>query len=249
MIRLENISKSFNGNVTLPGFTFDIQDGRFYTIVGPNGCGKSTLLNILAGTLDKDGGDISYANSDGSLEVGYVWQDYRSTIFPWLSISENIAFPLKVRGLSLKEREKAVLDLIEDFGVEINLKKKIYELSGGQQQLVNILRAMITRPKLLLFDEPFSALDQYRSWQMGSMLEMMWLMHKSSVLFISHDIDEAILLADEIILMNKHGNIEKVLKNDMSHSRTKEMMMTKEHLELKNEIIEFLFNQNTWNIN
>ena len=240
MIKLENISKSFHGNVILPSLTLDIGDNRFYTIVGPNGCGKSTLLNILAGTLEKDSGDIK---SSGDLKVGYVWQDYRSSIFPWLSISENIAFPLKVKGLTVKERERAVHNLIEDFGVEINLNKKIYELSGGQQQLVNILRAMITKPNLLLFDEPFSALDQYRSWQMGSMLEMMWLMHKSSVLFISHDVNEAILLADEIILMNKHGNIEKILKNTMPRSRTKEMMTVPEHLGLKNEIIEFLFNQ------
>jgi len=242
MIRLVNVSKSFNGNNVLSDFTFHIEDGKFYTIVGPNGCGKSTLLNIIAETIEKDAGDIIPTKID--LRIGYVWQNYRASLFPWLSITENIAFPLKVRGKSSVERKEAVEILMENFGIEINLKKKIYNLSGGQQQLVNILRALIIEPHLILLDEPFSALDQYKSWHMGFELEKMWFQHKSSVFFVSHNVDEAILLADEIILMNKRGGIEKVIKNTMPRNRTKEMMIADEHLEYKKEIVEFLFDQN-----
>jgi len=206
MIKLKNISKSFNNNIVIPNFTFDIEDEKFYTIVGPNGCGKSTLLNILAGTLEKDSGDIITAKEE--LKIGYVWQDYRSSLFPWLSIIENIAFPLKVQGLSAKTRKEIVYNLIEEFNIEIDLKKKIYNLSGGQQQLISILRALIIKPDLFILDEPFSALDRYKSWQIGFELEKMWLKHKNSVFFVSHYVDEAVLLADEIILINRKGKIE-----------------------------------------
>jgi len=242
MITLNNITKKFNNNVVLSDFTFTIEDGRFYTIVGPNGCGKSTLLNILAGTLEKNSGDITSSIHD--LCIGYVWQDYRSSLFPWLSISENISFPLKIQGISSKERKRAVQNLIKDFGFEIDLKMKTYNLSGGQQQLINIFRALIVEPDLLLLDEPFSALDQYKSWHIGFELEKMWLKQKNSVFLVSHNVDEAILLADEIILINNQGCIEKTITNYMPRSRTKEMMTEPEHINCKKEIVEFMFEQN-----
>jgi len=242
MINIKSISKKFNEHIVLPDFTFTIESGCFYTIVGPNGCGKSTLLNILAGISEKDSGDIS--SSMKGLRIGYVWQDYRSSLFPWLSVTENISFPLKIQGVPSKQRRDAVENLISDFGLEINLKKKIYNLSGGQQQLINILRALIIRPDLLLLDEPFSALDQYKSWHIGFELEKMWLKQKSSVFFVSHDVDEAVLLADEIILMNKDGRIEKTIKNLMPRNRTKDMMTSHEHIGYKKEIVEFMFEQN-----
>lgn len=241
MIELKNISKSFNNNTVLSNLTFHIKDERFYTIVGPNGYGKSTLLNIIAGTVVSDSGEIS---KKSNMRIGYVWQNYRSSLFPWLSISENISFPLKIHGISSKERKEAVYNLVEEFGVEIDLKKKIYDLSGGQQQLICILRALIINPDLILLDEPFSALDQYNSWNVGFHLEKMWLKNKNSVFFVSHNVDEAVLLADEIILLNNQGQIEKTIMNTMSRNRTKEMMTAEEHLNCKNEIVEFLFEQN-----
>jgi len=242
MIELKNVSKSFNNNIVLSNFSFRIEDKRFYTIVGPNGCGKSTLLNIIAGTLEKDSGDILFEKEN--LRIGYVWQNYRNSLFPWLSITENISFPLKIRGMSLSNRKDAVNRLIASFGVEINLKKKVFNLSGGQQQLINILRALIIEPHLILLDEPFSALDQYKSWHIGFELEKMWLKNKGSVFFVSHNVDEAIILADEIILINKQGCIYKTLENHMPRSRTKEMLTSSEHIMCKNEIVEFLFEQN-----
>jgi len=242
MIELKNISKAFNDHDVISNFTFHIEGQKFYTIVGPNGCGKTTLLNIIAGTMDKDSGYISELKKD--LRIGYVWQNYRASLFPWLSITENISFPLKIQGLSSSERKEAVQKLIKRFDIEINLKKKIYNLSGGQQQLINILRALIIDPHLILLDEPFSALDQYKSWHLGFELEKMWLEQKSSVFFVSHNVDEAVLLADEIILMNKQGRIEKTIKNLMPRNRTKEMMTAQEYLRCKSEIVEFLFEQN-----
>ena len=178
MVKLEKITKSF-ASIVLPDFTFSIENERFYTIVGPNGCGKSTLLSIIAGTLEKDSGELSFEKQNA--KIGYVWQDYRSSLFPWLSISENISFPLKLCGMPPLERKKAVQNLINDFGMDINLSKKIYHLSGGQQQLISLLRALIINPDLILLDEPFSALDQYMSWNAGFELEKIWLKTKSTV--------------------------------------------------------------------
>ena len=172
-----------------------------------------------------------------------MWQDYRSSLFPWLSITENIAFPLRIQGFSAKERKMAVNALINDFDAELSLKDKIYTLSGGLQQLISVLRALVIEPDLFLLDEPFSALDQYKRWRVGFELEKMWLKHKNSIFFVSHDVDEAVLLADEIILMNKLGNIEKILKNTMPRNRTKEMMENKEFFNCRNEIVDFLFEQ------
>lgn len=242
MIELKNISKSFGSRDVISNFSFNIENGRFYTIVGPNGCGKSTLLNIISGTMKKYDGEI--VPNKVNLSIGYVWQNYRSSLFPWLSITENISFPLKIKGMSFKERKEKVEKLIEEIGVEINLKSKVYNISGGKQQLVSILRALIIKPDLLLLDEPFSALDQYKSWHIGFELEKMWLKQKNSLFFVSHDVDEAVLLADKIILMNKQGSIEKIIKNPMPRNRTKEMMTSKEHINCKSEIVEFLFEQN-----
>ena len=213
--------------------------------MGPNGCGKSTLLNILAGVSKQDSGTIEVApNKNNTLQVGYVWQDYRSSLLPWYNVAENVTFPLKIKGVSKQQRYETASELFKKLGINIDLYKKTYELSGGQQQLLNIVRNMVIKPDLLLLDEPFSALDQYKSWSMAFQFEELWLDLKIPVLFVSHDVDEAIFLADEIILINKSGQIEKKIKNGLPHKRTKEMLATKTHIDCRNEIIEFLFSQN-----
>ena len=242
MITLKNISKSFNNHLIIPGITFNIEDNRFYTVIGPNGCGKSTLLNVISGTLEKDSGEIISSNKE--LRMGYVWQNYRSSLFPWLSISENISFPLRIQGLSSKKRREAVQSLIDDLNIDINLKSKVYNISGGKQQLISILRALIIKPHLIILDEPFSALDQYKRWHIGFELEKMWLAQKRSVFFVSHDVDEAVLLADEIILINKHGCIEKTILNPLPRNRTKDALTNTIHIKCKEEIVKFLFEQN-----
>jgi len=253
MIEIKNINKSFSddkGNIikVLSDFSLEIEDSKFYTIVGPNGCGKSTLLSIIVGAISQDSGQIIFPKQTDSFRIGYVWQDYRSSLLPWYNVIDNITFPLKIMNIPKKERNEAAINLYSTYkeqydSLSIDLNKKIYELSGGQQQLVNLLRNMIIRPDIFLLDEPFSALDQFNRWSMSFLFQELWLKLKIPVLFISHDVDEATLLADEILLMNKKGQIEKRIKNDLPRKRTKEMLATTTHINCRNEIIDFLFNQ------
>lgn len=247
MITLENINKSFTNNQgevqdVLSNFSLKISKSRFYTIIGPNGCGKSTLLNIIAGVIQPDSGKLK-SSSNALSNIGYVWQDYRASLFPWLSVGENITFPLKVKGLSKSKRKNMALEVLNGFNSNLQPDQKVYELSGGQQQLVNLLRNMVIKPKLLLLDEPFSALDQSNRWLMAFRIEHVWAELNVPVLFVSHDIDEAVLLADEVLLINKTGQLAKRIQNDLPHPRNIEMLYSKRHVNYRKEIIEFLFEQ------
>ncbi len=249
MFELINTYKSFDddkGNIknVLVNLSFKINDSKFYTIVGPNGCGKSTILNLFAGLLFPDKGEVIANSKIGKQpNIGYVWQDYRSALLPWYNVADNITFPLKIQGVPRQKRNQIALELLKSFNNDLSPSQKIYELSGGQQQLINLLRNMVIAPDLLLLDEPFSALDQFNRWSMAFRFEQLWLNLKIPVLFVSHDIDEAVLLADEIILLNKNGKIEKSILNNSPRSRSVDMLMTQEHINCRKEVIEFLFEQ------
>lgn len=249
MIKLENIYKSFtddNGNINnvLSDFSFEVENSKFYTIVGPNGCGKSTVLNLFAGVILPDKGNVIVNSKfNETIHIGYVWQDYRSSLLPWYNIAENITFPLKIKGVPKDKRNKIAKELLSSFNNDLDPSQLIYELSGGQQQLINLLRNMVIEPDILLLDEPFSALDQSNRWSMAFRFEQLWLDLKIPVLFVSHDIDEAVLLGDEIILLNKNGKIEKSIINESPHPRSVDMLSTKRHINCRKEVIEFLFEQ------
>ena len=247
MIKLNDISKSFYNDqgeeqTVLKDFSLEISQPKFSTIVGPNGCGKSTLLNIIANVIKPTAGTIH--DSEGVLEsIGYVWQDYRASLFPWQTVGENITFPLKVKGESKSNRKDKALQILSEFGSNLDADQMVYELSGGQQQLVNLLRNMVIQPKLLLLDEPFSALDQSNRWSMAFRLERLWQELHVPVLFVSHDIDEAVMLADEILLINKNGELAKRIYNNLQRPRNIEMLYSDRHILCRKEVIEFLFEQ------
>lgn len=160
LVSLTKVSKSYvnkDGSMALfSNLSFSIKRSEFVAIFGPNGCGKTTLLNMISG-IDKE--FTGTCERSPHLKVSFVFQNYRESLFPWLTVKENIAFPLSLKGVSLLNREKAVRDLCNRLSVSMNLEAYPYTLSGGQQQMVSILRALITKPDLLLMDEPFSALD------------------------------------------------------------------------------------------
>ncbi|HBZ66496.1 MAG TPA: hypothetical protein DEO70_06635 [Bacteroidales bacterium] len=249
MIKLKNIYKSFsddNGNIknVLSDFSFEVEDSKFYTIVGPNGCGKSTVLNLFAGVILPDTGEVVVNSKlSESIHIGYVWQDYRSSLLPWYNVAENITLPLRIKGVIKSQRMKIANELLNSFNTDLTASQLTYELSGGQQQLINLLRNMVIEPDILLLDEPFSALDQSNRWSMAFRFEQMWLDLKIPVLFVSHDIDEAVLLGDEIILLNKNGQIEKRIKNESPRPRSVDMLSTERHINCRKEVIEFLFEQ------
>ncbi len=160
LLTVRGLSKKFKGTTIYEDFTIDLPLGKFVSIFGPNGCGKSTLINMISGLMPMDAGEALYdGQTIRDTRISYVFQNYREALFPWLRAIENIHYPLKVLGVDKKERDRRVEKLLADFDVPFELDGYPYTLSGGQQQTVSILRALVTEPEVLFLDEPFSALD------------------------------------------------------------------------------------------
>ena len=225
--------------------SLSIGHDEIVTILGPNGSGKSTLLNAIASLKQLDEGDISIVNTHGNEpRIGYVWQDYREALLPWFNVEENISFPLLIKGYQRKERIKVATKLLENFGNGLDGKKRTYELSGGQQQLVGILRTLSINPDIILLDEPFSALDIQARWSIAKQFEKIWINNKIPILFISHDIDEAISIADRVALLSKKTqNIATIIENTNPRPRTPEMTNSAVHISCKKAVIEFFHNE------
>ncbi|MGH8619388.1 MAG: ABC transporter ATP-binding protein [Burkholderiales bacterium] len=203
-ITVRHLRKAFQGNAVYEDFDIDIPRHSITSVFGPNGCGKSTLINLISGLLPLDGGQILF---DGlpreEITIGYVFQNYRDSLFPWLRSRDNIAYPLLVRGHGRAKAYERVEELAAEFSVGFNLDLYPYKLSGGQQQLVSILRALAARPEVIFLDEPFSALDFEMTMFVREVLQAVHLKTGVTMVVVSHDLAEAILLADELVLLSK----------------------------------------------
>jgi NitT/TauT family transport system ATP-binding protein len=203
-ITIRGLSKRFQGAVIYDGFDLDIARGEFLSIFGPNGCGKSTLINIVAGLVPADGGTIRFGGKElRDTKIGYVFQNYREALFPWLRSVDNIEYPLKIAGLPKPERRAKVERLVAHLGVKIDLSRYPYELSGGQQQLVSIMRALVVEPEVLFLDEPFSALDYEMTLFMREQLQRIFMDTRTTTVLVSHDLEEAVYLADRVLLLSR----------------------------------------------
>jgi len=255
MLKIVNLRKIYKDSRNSPievfkDFNLEIKKGDFVAIFGPNGCGKTTLLNLIAGILNSDNGSITFEGKPtNNIKIGYVFQDYKNSLFPWLKIKDNISFPIKLKGYNKQEKKQTVKRLCKDYGFNINLEFYPYQLSGGQQQFVSLLRGLIMEPALYLLDEPFSSLDyQTTILMLGKMAEI-WQKTRITTLFISHEIDETIFLAQKIILLsNKPTNIIKTFLNPLPYPRKIELMNSPEFIKLKKEILE-IYNQELINDN
>ena len=203
-ITIRRLSKRFNEMVVYDKFDLDIPRGKIISVFGPNGCGKSTLINLMAGLIPKDGGEILF---DGmrveDVKIGYVFQNYREALFPWLRARENIEYPLKFMKLPKPERRRRVEALVARLGVRIDLNRYPYEMSGGQQQLISIMRALVIEPEVLFLDEPFSALDYEMTLFMREQLQRVFMDTGTTTIIVSHDLEEAVYVADEILLLTR----------------------------------------------
>jgi NitT/TauT family transport system ATP-binding protein len=203
-ITIRGLSKRFQGAVIYDRFDFDIPRGRFLSIFGPNGCGKSTLINIVAGLIPADAGTILFGSKTlKETKIGYVFQNYREALFPWLRSVDNIEYPLKLARLPKGERDARVERLVTHLGVKIDLNRYPYELSGGQQQLVSIMRALVVEPEVLFLDEPFSALDYEMTLFMREQLQRIFMETRTTTVLVSHDLEEAVYLADRVLLLSR----------------------------------------------
>jgi NitT/TauT family transport system ATP-binding protein len=199
------LSKRFGKAVIYDNFDLDIPRGELISVFGPNGCGKSTLINMIAGLIPPDAGRILF---DGMLlneiKFGYVFQNYREALFPWLRAFDNIAYPLKMMQVAPAERRARTEKLVAHLGVKIDLNLYPYHMSGGQQQLVSIMRALIVEPEILFLDEPFSALDYEMTLFMREQLQRIFLETGTTTVLVSHDLEEAVFLADRVLLLSRH---------------------------------------------
>lgn len=203
-ITIRGLIKRFQGVAVYDGFDLDIPRGRFVSIFGPNGCGKSTLINMIAGLIPVDAGQILFSGKPiGAIKFGYVFQNYREALFPWLRAIDNLEYPLKLMDISKPERRARVERLVAHLGVKIDLARYPYELSGGQQQLISILRALVVEPEVLFLDEPFSALDYEMTLFMRDQLQRIFVETGTTTVLVSHDLEEAVYLADRVLLLTR----------------------------------------------
>ena len=188
--------------IVLDDLNLCIPKGEFASIIGPNGCGKTTLLLCLAGLLRPDSGTVSIGGvQPGDASCGYVFQNYRESLFPWLRVLDNIAFPLTLQALPRRGARERARDLIRRLAVNLPVERFPYELSGGQQQMTAILRAVIHEPAVLLLDEPFGSLDATARVDLRDSLQQIWRALGATTVFVSHDLDEAIYLADRVLAL------------------------------------------------
>lgn len=235
LISLDNISKRFHNSVVFKDMSFELKKGEFVSIFGPNGCGKTTLLHIIAG-LDKNYEGLIYTQD--SLKVSFVFQNYRESLFPWLTAQENIEFPLLIQNMSSEERKVKVKELCERLKIDINLQSYPYQLSGGQQQIVSIARALIVNPDILLLDEPFSALDYETSLFLREKIQDIWLRTGIAVVLVTHDIDESILLAVKVIVLGRDPTrIVKEVPSELPFPREVRTLLSEDFHGIKNKVM------------
>jgi NitT/TauT family transport system ATP-binding protein len=234
------------GVAALEDISMEVVAGRFVVIVGPSGCGKTSLLMMLAGLRHQTEGTI-LCNGRPIQEpdpgrVGVVFQE--ASLFPWLSAADNVEFPLVLRGVSKDERRSRSEAMLRLVGLEGFGARYPHELSGGMKQRAAIARALLLQPKLLLMDEPFGALDALTREQMRIDLEALWLANRMTVVFITHSIDEAVLLADRVIVMTpRPGRVERILTIDMPRPRGLGARREAEFLEKSEEITDIFLSR------
>jgi NitT/TauT family transport system ATP-binding protein len=231
VIAVRRLSKSYgsgpNAIVALTNIDFAVADGEFMSIVGPSGCGKSTLLKILAGLIPSDGEALLNGTPiDGPRQdIGMVFQS--PVLFPWRSVLANVLLPVDVQRLGRERMTQRALDLISLVGLNGFEKRYPWELSGGMQQRVALVRALIHDPALLLMDEPFGALDALTRESMNAELQRIWLERRKTVLFVTHSTSEAVFLADRVLVMSaRPGRIADLLEIDLPRPRTLDVMTT-----------------------
>ena len=223
--------------------SFGVRENEFVTLVGPSGCGKSTLLKLVSGLIPLTGGTIHVREQlvrEPFSDVGFVFQ--HPVLLPWRTVLGNILFSIEMLGKKEEEFVDQARDLIKLAGLEGFGNKYPRELSGGMQQRVAICRALIHDPSLLLMDEPFGALDAMTREEMSFELLRIWEERRKTILFVTHSIPEAILLADRVVVMTpRPGKIERIFEIDLPRPRVYEMEFNERFKALNSEIRSLIF--------
>ena len=249
ILGIRELEKSFGRgearSLVLDRVSFEVRRREFLCVVGPSGCGKSTLIRIIAGLDEATGGDVLL---DGRRvegpgpDRGMVFQGY--TLFPWLTVRGNVMFGLKTRGKSSREAGKEAHQWLDLVGLDEFAEAYPHELSGGMKQRVAIARALANEPRILIMDEPFGALDAQTRAQMQSYLLQIWKSVDVTILFITHDLDEAAYLSDRILVMGASpGRVVELIENPVPRPRNREQFISRPFLSLKRRLGELIHAQ------
>ena len=242
LIEAEKIKKSFGSLYTLADVSITLEKNHFVTVIGPSGCGKSTLFDIIAGLEKPDLGTIIIDGKDFTGKTGRVsYMHQKDLLFPWYSILKNVCLPLFVKGKSQKEAREIAMPYFKTFGLDGFEKKYPAQLSGGMRQRAALLRTFLFADDIMLLDEPFGSLDAITRHNM-----QMWLLGilekiKASILFITHDIDEAVFLSDRIYLLSKRpAVVKKIFDVKIPRPRNNKTFVSPEFIKIKEEIMNCL---------
>lgn len=218
MLQVSHLHASFDGKPALADISLTLNDGELLVVLGPSGCGKTTLLNLIAGFLPVETGSITLdgrAVTGPGADRGVVFQ--HEGLLPWRSVLDNVAFGLQLQGVGREERRALARQMLAKVGLEGAENRFIWQLSGGQRQRVGIARALAADPQLLLLDEPFGALDAFTREQMQTLLLRLWATSGKKVLLITHDIEEAVFMATDLVLLSPGpGRVQERLSLDFA---------------------------------
>lgn len=250
-ISVRSVTKTFSLKteefVALDRVSLDIADNEFITVVGPSGCGKSTLMNILAGLETATSGEAivdGRAVSGPGPDRGVIFQQY--ALFPWLTVRQNVEFGLKTARVPAAERRKRAQHFIQMVGLEQFADALPKMLSGGMKQRCAIARAYAVNPSILLMDEPFGALDALTRVKLQEQLLDTWSQEKRTVMFITHDVDEAVFLANRVVVMAaRPGRIFDIIDVDLPYPRTEDVRLSPKFGELRNRVWHSVYHQNS----
>lgn len=218
MLQISHLSADYGGKPALADINLTLESGELLVVLGPSGCGKTTLLNLIAGFVPYQHGSITLEGqrvTGPGAERGVVFQN--EGLLPWRNVQDNVALGLQLAGVDKAQRRQAATQMLKKVGLEGAEKRFIWQLSGGQRQRVGIARALAANPQLLLLDEPFGALDAFTREQMQTLLLKLWHETGKQVLLITHDIEEAIFMATELVLLSPGpGRVVERLRLDFS---------------------------------
>jgi NitT/TauT family transport system ATP-binding protein len=246
ILDVQHLNKLFGSGprstIALNDINFSTHRREFLCIVGPSGCGKTTLVRILAGLEEKNSGQVllqGKAVTEPGSDRGMVFQGY--TLFPWLTVKKNVMFGLEVNGHGKDESERQALQWLQLIGLERFADAYPHQLSGGMKQRVAIVRALANQPRILLMDEPFGALDAQTRCRMQAHLLEIWRKIDITIVFITHDLDEAIFLADRILVLSAHpGEVRELIEVPVSRPRTTAQLISPAFLATKARLEELI---------
>ena len=242
-LEISQLSKSFgdqnSAKCVLSGVNLEIQPKEFVCLLGPSGCGKSTLLNIIAGFIKPNEGYVTVNDNlvrKPGPDRGFVFQ--RNSLLPWMTLEENVGYGLKIQGLRKQQIEEKVTHYLDLVGLLSYRHSYPHQLSGGMQQRGSIIRALITSPKVLLMDEPFGAVDAQTRIILQEMLLKIWAKVGITIVFVTHDIEEAVLLADRIVVMGVNpGHIKQIFDVPLQRPRSAESTFLDEFRDIKLKVL------------